>query len=77
MLPGFGPRLGIISGQAVRFPLLVKILFDQDLVGSRTGDENFIQQAKVGKPDSKAAARARAAASAAKLADKPSRLRRG
>ena len=76
MLPGFGPGQGIISGQAVRFPLLVKIHFDEDLVGSRTGDENFIKQAKEWKPDAGAGARARAAGTAAALARKPSRLSR-
>lgn len=75
MLPGFGPGQGIISGQAVRFPLLVKIHYDADLVGSRTGDENFIKQAREWKPDKGAAGRARAAQSAARLSRKPSRIR--
>jgi len=75
MLPGFGPGQGIISGQAVRFPLLVKIRFDEDLVGSRTGDENFIKQAAEWKPDPKAAGRARAAETAARLEAKPRRGR--
>jgi DNA helicase HerA-like ATPase len=46
MLPAFGPGQGIISGQAVRFPLLVKIKLDEDLIPSTIGDENFIEQAK-------------------------------
>ncbi|GAB1157863.1 ATP-binding protein [Paenibacillus illinoisensis] len=46
MLPAFGPGQGLISGQAVRFPLLVKIKLDDDLVPSTIGDENFIEQAK-------------------------------
>lgn len=45
MLPAFGPGQGLISGQAVRFPLLVKIKMDHDLVPSTIGDENFIEQA--------------------------------
>lgn len=45
MLPGFGPGQGLISGQAVRFPLLVKIKMDEDLVPSNIGDENFLEQA--------------------------------
>ena len=73
MLPGFGPGQGIISGQAVRFPLLVKIQFDEDLVGSRTGDENFIRQAAAWKPDAKAAGRAQVAETAARLAAKVAR----
>jgi DNA helicase HerA-like ATPase len=73
MLPGFGPGQGIISGQAVRFPLLVKINFDQDLVGSRTGDENFIKRARAWKPDANAASRSRAAETAKHLSSKPSR----
>jgi len=77
MLPGFGPGQGIISGQAVRFPLLVKIRYDEDLVGSRTGDEDFIRQAASWKPDAAAPGRSRAAAAAAKLAAKPARTRTG
>jgi hypothetical protein len=73
MLPGFGPGQGIVSGQAVRFPLLVKIKFDEDLIGTRTGDENFIKRALEWKPDRGAGARARAADAAKKLADRPSR----
>lgn len=46
MLPAFGPGQGLISGQAVRFPLLVKIKMDEDLVPTTIGDENFIEQAK-------------------------------
>jgi DNA helicase HerA-like ATPase len=70
MLPGFGPGQGIISGQAVRFPLLVKIDFDEDLVGTRTGDEDFIKRAAEWQPDSGAGSRARAAAVAASLMEK-------
>jgi len=42
LLPNFGQGQGIVSGQAVRFPLLVKIRFDDDLVSSSLGDENLI-----------------------------------
>jgi DNA helicase HerA-like ATPase len=73
MLPGFGPGQGIVSGQAVRFPLLVKIDFDKDLVGTMTGDENFIKKANEWKPDAGAASRARAAQIAEKLSRKRSR----
>ena len=51
MLPGFGPGQGIISGQAVRFPLLVRIKMDEDLVYTDLGDENFLHQANTWKPD--------------------------
>lgn len=42
LLQTFGPGQGLISGQAVRFPLLVKIDFDKDLLSSAIGDEDFI-----------------------------------
>ena len=43
LLPGFGPGEGIISGQAVRFPLVVKIKFDEDLRSKSIGDEDFVR----------------------------------
>ncbi|MBZ4416001.1 ATP-binding protein [Myxococcus sp. RHSTA-1-4] len=73
MLPGFGPGQGLISGQAVRFPLLVRIKFDKDLLSSRTQDEDFIRQAAQWKPDGKANVRKRVAAAA----DKLTRFKRG
>ena len=46
MLPGFAQGEGIVSGQAVRFPQVVKIRHDDDLepkdIG--VGNENFVQQ---------------------------------
>lgn len=45
ILPTFGPGQGIVSGQAVRFPLLVKVRFDSDLVSDAIGDEDFIREA--------------------------------
>jgi len=59
MLPGFGPGQGIVSGQAVRFPLLVSVKEDKDLRFDAIGDEQFIRQAKEWKPDAKAEARKR------------------
>lgn len=50
ILQGFGPGQGIVSGQAVRFPLLVKIDND-DLVSAAIGDEDFIADAAAWKPD--------------------------
>src|SRR5262249_9844362 len=44
LLPGFGPGQGIISGQGVRFPLLIQVDRDQDLEISGL-DENFIEEA--------------------------------
>ena len=43
LLPGFGPGEGIVSGQAVRFPLLVKIDWDRDLQPRAIGDEDFVE----------------------------------
>jgi hypothetical protein len=77
MLPGFGPGQGIISGQAVRFPLLVKIKMDEDLMFSDLGDEKFLKQAREWKPDKSAAVRASAASRLATLSEKPSRRRKG
>ncbi len=45
ILSSFGPGQGLISGQAVKFPLLVKIKFDEDLQTSEIGTENFIDEA--------------------------------
>lgn len=42
LLPGFGPGEGIVSGQAVRFPLLVKVDWDEDLQPTAIGDEDFV-----------------------------------
>lgn len=57
MLPGFGPGQGVVSGQAVRFPLLVKIRMDRDLIYTDLGDEDFLRQAGEWKPDVKASKR--------------------
>jgi DNA helicase HerA-like ATPase len=46
LLPGFGPGQGIVSGQAVRFPLVVQADFDEDLQTSLMADENFLDAAK-------------------------------
>lgn len=42
LLPGFGPGQGIVSGQAVRFPLIVKVGFDEELITKSLGDEDFL-----------------------------------
>jgi DNA helicase HerA-like ATPase len=46
LLPTFGEGQGIVSGQAVRFPLLVQVKFDEELVSESVGDENFIARAQ-------------------------------
>jgi DNA helicase HerA-like ATPase len=45
LLPGFGPGQGIVSGQAVRFPLIIQVDFDHELETSAIGDENFLEAA--------------------------------
>ena len=42
LLPGFGPGQGIVSGQAVRFPLAIRVHFDEDLVAPSIGTEDFL-----------------------------------
>jgi DNA helicase HerA-like ATPase len=42
LLPGFGPGQGIVSGQAVRFPLVVQVKHDADLKADGLGDEDFV-----------------------------------
>jgi len=73
LLPGFGPGQGIVSGQAVRFPLLVQLKKDDDLMFRELGDENFIEQAKNWKAPKEAAGRASSSATAKKLEEVPSR----
>jgi DNA helicase HerA-like ATPase len=43
LLPGFGPGQGIVSGQGVRFPLLIQVQQDKDLELTGLGDENFVK----------------------------------
>ena len=51
ILQAFGRGQGIVSGQAVRFPLLVQVKFDDDLVSEAIGDEDFIEEARNWQPD--------------------------
>ena len=44
ILQSFGLGQGIVSGQAVRFPLLIQVKFDEDLVSASIGDEDFINE---------------------------------
>ncbi|WP_367899213.1 DUF87 domain-containing protein [Leptospira sp. WS58.C1] len=46
LIPGFGPGQGIISGQSVRFPLVIKVDFDEDLKPKTIGDEDFVELVK-------------------------------
>ena len=50
ILQSFAPGDGLVSGQAVRFPLLVKIDFDEDLRSGAIGDEDFINEVATWKP---------------------------
>jgi uncharacterized protein len=45
LLSTFGPGQGIVGGQAVRFPLVVQVGFDADLVARSVADEDFVRQA--------------------------------
>lgn len=56
ILQTFGRGQGIVSGQAVRFPLLVKVHFDEDLVSQAIGDEDFISDAAKWQPKPQRAA---------------------
>jgi DNA helicase HerA-like ATPase len=58
VLQTFGPGEGIVSGQAVRFPLLVKVQFDEDLKSEAIGDEDFIKDVQEWKPPAGRAAAA-------------------
>lgn len=69
ILQSFGPGQGIVSGQAVRFPLLVKVKFDSDLVSQAIGDEDFIGEAAAWKPNTR-----RSAASAVVRRHVPARV---
>jgi DNA helicase HerA-like ATPase len=62
ILQTFGPGQGIVSGQAVRFPLLVKVKFDEDLVSDAIGDEDFISEAGRWKADPRRKANAESVA---------------
>lgn len=77
MLPGFGPGQGVVSGQAVRFPLLVKIKMDEDLIYTDLGDENFLQQVRQWKPDKHAATRERVATKFQAVSAAPDRRPKG
>jgi len=44
ILQTFGQGQGIVSGQAVRFPLLIQVHFDKDLTSQSIGNEDFINE---------------------------------
>ena len=60
LLQSFGKGQGLVSGQAVRFPLLVKIDFDEDLISSAIGDEDFLKAAAHWRPNANHEAKKRA-----------------
>lgn len=68
LLPGFGPGQGIVSGQAVRFPLLIKVKFDEDLVTAEIGHEDFLAAVENWKGTAEAATVARSEAMIEELA---------
>jgi DNA helicase HerA-like ATPase len=72
LLPGFGPGQGIVSGQAVRFPLVVQVSFDQELVTKTIGDEDFVLAVKNWEESPQAQAVERGLAIEAEL-DRPER----
>lgn len=76
MIPGFGPRHGIVSGQVVRFPLLVMVRMDQELLASELGDENFFEQVGAWRPDPSTTKRERNEAAIAKVDSIAARRRR-
>ena len=45
LIPGFGPGQGIVSGQAVRFPLVIQVKYDKELETPALGDEDFLKAA--------------------------------
>lgn len=45
LLPAFGPGQGIVSGQAVRFPLVIQVDNDDELITPSIGNEDFIKAA--------------------------------
>lgn len=61
ILQSFGPGQGLVSGQAVRFPLLVQVDFDKDMVSQAIGDEDFLSEAESWRPDPKRAANSESA----------------
>lgn len=69
LLPGFGPGQGIISGQGVRFPLIIQVDHDRELETSAIGDENFIEAASQWKLSPQAAAAKRSDEMIAELED--------
>src|SRR5690606_29233661 len=60
ILQSFAPGEGLVSGQAVQFPLLVKIDFDRDLQSNAIGDEDFIEVVKTWTPSERQVRRERA-----------------
>jgi hypothetical protein len=56
LLPGFGSGQGIVSGQAVRFPLVVQVDFDKEMVTKTIGDEDFVAAARSWQESPQAAA---------------------
>jgi hypothetical protein len=73
LLPGFGPGQGIVSGQAVRFPLIIQVDHDRELETTAIGDENFLEAAAQWAQSPQGAAAARSEAMIAELNDQATR----
>lgn len=71
LLQTFGKGQGLVSGQAVRFPLLVKIDFDQDLISTAIGDEDFLRAAADWRPNENQEAKQKAKSTLSSLNDVP------
>lgn len=67
ILQTFGPGQGLVSGQAVKFPLLVKVDFDEDLVSKAVGDEDFLGDVEKWKPSQAQKSRDRNEVAVAKM----------
>lgn len=67
LLPGFGPGQGIISGQAVRFPLIIQVNYDKGLQTPALGDENFLDAVAEWESSQEGAAAARSKSLIAEL----------
>lgn len=67
LLPGFGPGQGIVSGQAVRFPLVIRVDFDEDLLAPVIGQEDFLAAVKDWEESDQSAAAARSEGHLAEL----------
>ena len=76
ILQSFGLGQGIVSGQAVRFPLLIQVKFDEDLISNSIGDEDFIDEVGAWKETAETAKRRQTKAKAKQLSSSLSSTRK-